>query len=343
MRRFEGGPGSTGSDFDMRLYGGTWERALRFDNRSGSAFAEELVRINDRLSVTPGFRFEYVRSSARGYTDVASTFTPRTVSYPLAGVGAEYITGESTVLYGNVSGAYRPILYSALTPFGSVIRVDPGLRAARGYNADLGWRGTLGRAAKFDVGGFYLVNHDRIGVRTRTDASGEFEESANIGTSVHRGVETYLEVDPFTWASAPPAWGTMDFFTSFAFVDARYVTGEFSGNRVEQAPRIVDRTGVSYLRSGLAATLQASFTSLSFGDANNSVAAEEDAAAGIVPSYTVLDLSLRAPIGGRHELTVGVNNLLNRKYFTKRTGEYPGPGILPGQGRSIYAGMRFSL
>ncbi len=136
MRRFEGGPGSTGSDFDMRLYGGTWERALRFDNHSGSAFAEELLRVSDRLSITPGFRFEYVRSSARGYTDVASTFTPRTVSYPLAGVGAEYITGESTVMYGNLSGAYRPILYSALTPFGSVIRVDPGLRAARGYNAD---------------------------------------------------------------------------------------------------------------------------------------------------------------------------------------------------------------
>ena len=343
MRRFEGGPGSTGSDFDMKLYGGTWERALKFNTHSASLFAEDLIRATDRLSITPGLRLEYVRSGASGYTDVDSTFTPRTTAYPLAGVGAEYVTGESTVLYGNVSGAYRPVLYAALTPFGSVIRVDPRLHAARGYNADLGWRGTIGRAVKFDAGVFYLLNRDRIGIRTRQDASGEFEESANIGTSVHRGIETYLEFDPFALRGAAPSWGTMDLFTSFAFVDASYATGEFKGNRVEQAPRIVDRTGVSFLRHGFVTTLQASYTSLSFGDANNSRAPLEDAAAGIVPSYVVFDLSMRAPLGARHELSAGVNNLTNRRYFTKRTGEYPGPGILPGQGRGFYAGFRLTF
>src|SRR5205814_4497889 len=32
----------------------------------------------------------------------------------------------------------------------------------------------------------------------------------------------------------------------------------------------------------------------------------------------------------------GVNNLADRKYFTKRTTEYPGPGIIPAMGRSLY-------
>jgi len=343
MRRFEGGPGSTGTEFDMGLYGGTWERALRFQTRSASVFAEEMVRFSDRLSVTPGIRFEYVRSTADGYTDVASSFVPRTIKYPLAGIGAEYISTASTAMYANISQAYRPILYAALTPFGSVIRVDSDLKAPHGYNADFGWRGTLKQAIKFDLGAFYLVNHDRIGVRSTGDASGVFEERANIGTSVHRGTEAYLELDPFGLAAVQSHWGTLDLFTSFAYVDARYVTGEFSGKRVEQAPRIVDRVGMSYLRGATAATVQASYTGFSFGDANNTVVPVEDAAAGRVPSYTVVDIAIRAPLGQAAQLKAGINNLFDRRYFTKRTGEYPGPGILPGLARSGYAGLSLTF
>jgi Fe(3+) dicitrate transport protein len=32
----------------------------------------------------------------------------------------------------------------------------------------------------------------------------------------------------------------------------------------------------------------------------------------------------------------GLNNLANRKYFTRRAGGYPGPGIVPGDGRTFY-------
>jgi Fe(3+) dicitrate transport protein len=38
-------------------------------------------------------------------------------------------------------------------------------------------------------------------------------------------------------------------------------------------------------------------------------------------------------------LHLGINNLTDAHYFTKRTGEYPGPGILPGIGRTFYAGI----
>ena len=340
MRRFEGGPGSTGSDFDMALYGGTWERSLRLGTTNLAAFAEELVRITDRLSVTPGARFEYVRSTASGYTDVASSFAPRSAAYPLVGIGAEYVTTGSTAIYANLSGAYRPILYAELTPFGSITRVDPSLHAARGTNADLGWRGTLGRVLKLDVGAFYLWYGDRVGIRTVEEAGGEtFTETTNIGNSVHRGVEAYVEFDPFSLTGAPAGLGALDLFTSLAFVDARYTSGRFEGNRVEQAPRVLDRTGVTWALGPFAATVQVSYTSASFGDANNSPAATADAEAGPVPAYSVLDWSGRLALGRSATLTLGVNNLTDARYFTKRTGEYPGPGILPGIGRSVVAGL----
>lgn len=339
MSRFAGGPGSTGTDFDMQLYGGTWERALSFRTPSVAAFAEELVRPTDRLSLTLGMRREAVRSRARGYTDVDSVFAPRTVHYNLFGVGAQYLTGESTALYGNVSQAYRPILYEALTPLGSVTRVDADLRAAHGYNAEAGWRGTLRGALKVDLGVFYLSYRDRIGTRSGADASGEFTETTNIGNSVHRGAEAYVEFDPLTMNGPASSVGNIDLFTSLAYVDARYVSGQLSGNRVEQAPSVVGRVGATYALGGFSSTLQVSHTSKSYGDANNSIVATDDAVAGLVPAYTLLDYSGQLAVGPSYQLTFGVNNLANSRYFTKRTGEYPGPGILPGAARSVYVGI----
>ena len=333
MRRFEGGTGSNGSDFDMKLYEGTWERALRFETTNAAAFMESVVHASDRLSVTPGVRFEYVRSAASGYTDVSTSFAPRSLAYPLVGLGIEYVTSPSTVLYANVSQAYRPVLYASLAPFGSIARIDPDLHSSRGFNGELGWRGTLAEVVKLDLSAFYLHYGDRAGLRTVDDgAGGTFLETANIGNSRHRGVEAYVEFDP-------PGLRGFDLFSSFAYVDARYSSGGFRGNRVEQAPRVVDRSGITYARGRLASTVQVNYASASYGDANNSITPTDDAAAGFVPGYTVLDWSGQVRLGRRVELSAGINNLANTRYFTKRTDEYPGPGILPGIGRSVYVSL----
>jgi Fe(3+) dicitrate transport protein len=38
-----------------------------------------------------------------------------------------------------------------------------------------------------------------------------------------------------------------------------------------------------------------------------------------------------------------VNNLSDERYFTRRAGGYPGPGILPADGRNVYfsVGVKF--
>lgn len=339
-RRLEGGTGSTGSAFDMHLSEGTWETALRLGTTNAAAFAEELVHVTDRLSVVPGIRIEHVRSTIRGQSKGATSFEPRSYAYPLAGVASNYITSESTELYANVSQAYRPILYSAFTPVGTIARIDPALHSSHGVNADFGWRGTFRDVVKFDVGAFYLWYGQRIGTRTGTDGRGEFVEVTNIGDSEHRGVESYVELDPFPLLGLPARAGTLDLFSSFGYVDAHYVSGDYKGNRVEQAPRVLARVGATYGVGRLSSTLQLSHTSSSFGDANNNVQPTEDAAGGLIPAYTLLDWSVALRVAGAQRVNFGVNNLTNARYFTKRTAEYPGPGILPGIGRSLYLGVQ---
>jgi len=338
--RYEGGTGTNGDDPDFHLVSGTWETALRLHTGNVAGFAEDMIRLSDRLTLVPGLRIEWVRSSVSGYTDVTDRFAPITYTFPLFGVGASYVTGASTELYANLSQAYRPVLYSSLTPLGSVARVSPDLHSSRGANADFGWRGNFGTALSFDVGLFYLWYGDRIGTRTVSDSSGEYEEVANIGSSVHRGVESYLQLNVSELAGMSPRAGVASLFTSFGWVDARYVSGEFKGNRVEEAPEILARFGATYALRGVSTTVQVSHTASSFADANNSPQGTADAAGGPIPAYTLIDWSFGVAIARAWVLTGGVNNLAGATYFTTRTVEYPGPGILPGNGRSAYLGVR---
>lgn len=340
LGRQEGGPGSTGTDFDMSLVGGPYESDLSFGTRNVALFAEEMVRITDRWSITPGARWELLRSTASGHEDTNVVAPPaKTRSYPLFGIGTQLDVGRASNLYANITQAYRPITYDFLTPFASASVIDRDLRDAKGWNADLGWRGALGPALRFDVGVFYLRYDHRIGVVSMPGASGEtITEVTNVARSTHKGVESYVEVAPFAWLGASSALAKLRLFDSFAYVDARYAAGPFAGNHVEAAPPVINRTGASFAWRTLSTTLQWSHTARSFSDANNTVASD-DPGVGLVPAYDVIDWSGALSLGGRYTVSVGVNNLADARYFTKRTNEYPGPGIIPAIGRSVYASV----
>jgi Fe(3+) dicitrate transport protein len=156
-----------------------------------------------------------------------------------------------------------------------------------------------------------------------------------VANSVHKGAEGYLELRPFSLLGIAPSWGTLTLYDALGYTHARYVTGEFADHTVEYAPAVVNRFGLTYALGPFATTLQASSVSKQFSDANNTVASY-DATVGVIPAYQVLDWSARYRMTSRMTLETGVNNLTNIRYFTMRTSEYPGPGIIPGIGRSVY-------
>jgi Fe(3+) dicitrate transport protein len=52
----------------------------------------------------------------------------------------------------------RPILFSDLPPAVTDV-IDPNLKDASGYNADLGYRGNINNYINFDIGLFYQYNN----------------------------------------------------------------------------------------------------------------------------------------------------------------------------------------
>jgi Fe(3+) dicitrate transport protein len=338
FKRQGGGLGSAGSDFNLNVLDPHYEYDLDFTTTNLAPFAENVFRITPALSITPGIRYEYIRSTVNGYiTDGGQVNSDLTKdrSIGLFGIGVQYKTTPTTNIYGNISQAYSPATYDQLTKFGSTAVVDPNLKDAKGYNSDLGWRGTFGNYLNFDIDGFYLAYNNRFGIVQLTDASGNpYVFQTNIADAVSKGLEAYIEFRPTRLAPGSKI-GNISFFNSFAYIDAKYTTGPYKGNSVEYAPKFINRLGLTYAKGIFSTTWLISGTDKSFGDANNAVSST-DPSVGVIPAYTVMDWSTSVKLKNNFRVKGGVNNLDDKRYFTLRTTEYPGPGIIPAMARSFY-------
>jgi len=340
FNRKGGGEGTTKSDFDLSITD-LWGYDLDFSTTNLAPFVENIFRIGEKFTVTPGFRFEYINSTASGYKNVDGdklvTQQSRNRYFPLLGTGLEFKPTSNTSMYGNISQAYRPIDYAQLEPLGVISKIDPNLKDAIGFNSDLGYRGTVKNYLNFDIGGFYMAYNNRIGVVLKTNELGaEYTYRTNIANSVHKGFESYVEFNILKCINSSSKYG-ISIFNSYAFIDAKYTTGEFAGKRVEAAANTIERVGLIFNDNHFSITCQYNYVGDAFGEASN-IKVSPDPVAGYIPAYSVLDCSASYKYKN-YAIKLGGNNLANVAYFTRRTDEYPGPGIIPSIGRSWYLGL----
>src|SRR5207249_3498583 len=226
FKRQGGGEGTTNSDFDLSITG-DWGYNLDFTTTNIAPFVENIFRIKKKFTITPGLRFEYLKSTAKGYStddnikQIANEKRYRT--NPLFGIGLELKPSVNTSIYGNISQAYRPIDYSQLEPFGMAAKIDPNLKDAYGFNSDLGYRGTIKDYLNFDFSLFYMAYNNRIGEIVKTDSTTGLDQAyrTNIANSVHQGAETYFEFNFLKYLNQQSKQG-LSIFNSFAYIDAKY-------------------------------------------------------------------------------------------------------------------------
>ena len=370
MRYFDGhidrkqlGLGTAGDALDYSVPAGPFARDLDFSNTNLAAFAEQVVRFSDRFLMTAGVRLEQIQSTMQGQLNrvngVPQFLEPitRSRSFALFGAGAEYHITKNSEFYTNLSQAYRPVLISDLTPPATTDIIDPELTDSKGYNFDLGYRGSWTPALQFDLSYFHLNYADRIGTIAQLDPNGRVSQfRTNLGTSISRGFEGYVEVDPITALFKSSRVGYVHLFASLAFVDATYgdfevtsvnngqiQTRNLEGNQVENAPRKINRFGATYSYNRFSMTWQLSDIEEAYSDASNTVAPNAAATVGLIPAYRLQDLSASWNFWKQHSIKAGVNNLTDARYFTRRAGGYPGPGIMPADGRTFYltAALKF--
>ncbi len=355
------GVGDSGSGFNMNLQSTDYARALSFNSNNFAAFIENIFRITNRWSITPGVRYEIIQSDISGRINIKADGSEDMVqnqsqsrSVFLLGLGSEYKLTTSTNMYANFSNVYRPILFSDLTPSATTLfTIDPNLKDASGYNIDLGYRGNFKNIINFDLSAFYLNYSNKIGTITQLNNLNQaFQLRTNLGTSIHQGIEAYIELNPMqNWVKS----NKLGYFTAFAslsFIDAKYtdfknislnsgqlVETNLKDKRVENASNYIHRFGVNYINRGFSLTWQISFVGDSYADANNTEIATANAQNGKIPAYEVMDLTGSFRFFKHYNLRFGINNLADARYFTRRSGGYPGPGLLPSDGRTFFVSV----
>ncbi len=343
LHRTQLGKGTTGSDYDLTLVTAGWGRDMHFKTQNIALFAENKFQLTARLAATIGARAEIGQTDLSGVINYyPDNQVPVTIShhYPLLGGSVSYKPGQLIELYGGVAQAYHPMLFKDLFPASIYEKVDPNIKDARGYNAEIGFRGSW-HFLRWDITAFLLQYKNRFGNLSLTDSGGSFYTyRTNIGNSLTKGMEVFAE------AAFPLGEKlALSLFTSTSFTHARYTSAivksgiinkDIHGNKVESAPDLITRNGATLKISLFSISALFSYTAATCADALNTMQpATGTGAVGLVPSYALLDINAGLRLLKKLELKLNVNNITDRQYFTKRPSFYPGPGIWPSDGRNF--------
>ncbi|PWJ39380.1 TonB-dependent receptor domain-containing protein [Sediminitomix flava] len=350
------GNASNGFDADFSF---TDESSLLSDHdfyiHNYAGFIENIINLSDKFSITPGVRFEWIGTEGIGYFQEEKTIGVDDLGFPitgmvdvedniskyrpifLAGIGLSYKPKEGMEVYANFSQNYRAITFSDLRVLNTNVRIDPDLQDERGYSADLGLRGR-NDFLNYDLSAFYLKYNNKIGLAVPSNPI-----RTNIADAFTTGIEAFGELNALYFID--PQWESrLNIFANISFIHGQYISEEntYDGNMVELVPPFNLKTGFSFQKGGFAASWQYSFVDKQYTDAFNTEEPLADAVYGPIPSYQVMDLSLKYNYKW-FTVESGVNNLTNEMYFTRRATGYPGPGIIPSDGRNYYLTLQVKL
>lgn len=353
MLRLQLGEGNANQAFELDLMK-QYQRNLSLHSQSLS-FATTNQLYWKKWTFSPGIRIEKINSSISGWRNTNQLIpqSDKDRFIFMAGAGIDYTINPKNVIYVNVNSNFRPILYSDLTPNNITDSIDPNMRDNTGYTAEMGYKHNS-KHLVWEINGFYINYGNKIGTALLSDGKGQsFLYKTNIGNANHVGVEMMLDVNVSSLIKLPASFGQWRVSNSTAMTRATYsnarlyrnvskgeiVVTELSGNRVENAPEWIVRSGVHYMIDKLNIGVYHSFTSSYYTDALNTEKANAAAQIGKIEEYQVIDCSLKLTMSSQIQLNMGCNNIFNAVYATRRAGGHPGPGLMPGDMRNFYFGI----
>lgn len=359
------GPGSRGTDANFNLAlnenpNYINQSNFKFPNKNLSVFGENIIFINKRFTITPGFRYEYIKTESRGTynregIDLAGNVQPLgdetdnrifDRSFLLLGIGASFEPSEQLEIYGNISQNYRSVTFSDIRVTNPTFIIDPNISDEKGFTFDVGARGRWRELVSFDIGGYGILYDDRIGIILDDRAN---RVRGNIGTALIVGLEFFTDWNLAKSLQLPSSNYKLNWFVNAAITESSYLDSDennVKGKKVEFIPLVNLKTGLRFGYKNLLGSLQFTYLSAQFTDVeNSSVPNESDSRHGLIgeiPAYSIMDFSLSYSYKN-FKVESGINNFLDEKYFTRRATGYPGPGIIPSEPRNYYLTVQFKI
>ena len=327
-----------GSDFTFPTMNAAW-------------FTELVLRPVERLSITPGVRVERIATSSEGYYRFRQQAIDTTISsreerartVMLGGLGLAY-DFDNVRLTFNATQNYRAIWFSDLRVTIPNYAVDANIKDESGYTLEAGVRGRITSILSWDVTGFMIRYNGKTGEIVQNINGTSVRVRTNVADAYSRGIEALADLSVTRLFTESVDAVDVHVIFNGTMLDSRYDTPSdtsINGKHVEYAPSAIIRTGLQATYKGLRGSFLVSHTTEQFTDAKNTLSSA-NATAGKIPAYTVADLTLGYTYD-RYSLDVSCNNLFGNSFFTRRTGSYPGPGIIPAEPRNVFATLRVTF
>ncbi|OYU85359.1 MAG: TonB-dependent receptor [Flavobacterium sp. BFFFF2] len=358
--RRQKGVGSSNWDMDFAATNDFFKTAMDYRTRNMAYFTEWIFKPSANWRIVPGIRHETVQSLAEGNIDTNTPINQlkQTRQKTLVGLGIQWQHKQWNYM-ANVSQSFRPVLFSDLTPAAPTDVVDPQLKDATAVSAELGARGNLTKWFQLDITLFYMQYNNRIGTLTQwtnpnQPSLGTYLYRTNVGTSIHQGIELGTELQLHKLFKWPAKTGNYTMFANLSFTDARYQqlntqtaaqgnlnAQDLTGNFVEYAPQYIHTVGLTAQWNQLTIAAQCRMNGRVFTDAQNTIAPSANGQSGALAAYEVADLNLEWKSTQQWQIKAGISNLFDKWYATRRASGYPGPGLLPAEGRSFVVTVTF--
>lgn len=312
-------------------------RATRQQDRSGTndrhrvdsadsvaVYVQSRIELTERLALTPGLRVEDYEQTRLFLTQNNATATTSNAEF-LPGVGVTFDVTPAAQIYGGVYRAFSPasngVALDGLT--------DQNLDGERSTNYELGIRGAEGPLS-YEVAAFAMDFSNQV-VTGNSDPN---LSRSNAGETEHYGME---------FATGYDFGGGFSVDSNATWIPtSEFKTGDFQGNRLPYAPKVLANVGLNYSVDRLQAALTAHHRGEQYGDPSNQMNLPAGAGGGIwgglLPAYTVVDLTAQYNIADGFDVFGAVKNIADKKYIAGlRQGIYVGPE------RSVEVGFRYGF
>lgn len=314
-----------------------------------SGFIQNRFLLSTRTVVSAGLRLEDVHYQRTNNLNGASGKAH--ISSWVPGVGFTYNPTAAVTFFGGLHRGFAPPRVEDVISNidGTSIELD----AEKSWNYELGARARVSELLQLDLTFFRLDFENQI--IPASLAGGIVATLTNAGQTLHQGVEFKgaVNLDLSRTESSEvqgDAKHALMVDLAYTYLPVAEFRGQrfsvinrtikVTGNRLTYAPEHMMVAGVGYVHPvGFDLRLEWVYVSRQFSDDLNTIPPSPNGRQGVIPAYSIWNLSANYPIQFlRLSTFVTIKNLLNKIYIVDRS-----RGILPGNPRLVQAGLRWEF
>jgi Fe(3+) dicitrate transport protein len=288
--------------------------------------------VDDRIAlgawrITPGLRYEHIKSERNDLTAKSVFETDNNKALPSLNVA--YLVNRALTVFANYTTSFGPVQNTQLNSQTSANPLIPELART----AELGARWKTSTLSA-EVTAFKLKFDNQI-LQVPGTTPAVFR---NIGATRHDGVETAVD---YSFDDAGALAG-LNVYANYTYTKAEQDSGTTAGLDVPFYSRNTDTVGARYRVGAWTANLSSTHQSKQYSDTANTMAEAANASVGQIPGFLLWNAQLGWKLPGKpgYELTAGINNIDDKRYYTRNVDG--NAGRMVGAPRMAYLQLRAS-